>query len=338
MNFFIFKDKALSKGIYCNGGKISDLTLDKIPLTDEVLFVLPNEIIQYIYFEHELKNKKNIHASILNNQSTTRIDASKLEVIDTQKNIQDFFIIEENVRNRLKQTFSQFNRKISLTSDLLFFKEAFQANVKFEENIYLQQDDNFVKLSEQAYTLLDQSNQIKKITKNDFSKLKIKDFNFFEFNSFDIKSIFNIQNVRTPAIVGSVILLLIYAVGLFNINSNYVQIRSMETSLVNMYGEIYENENINNIESHIQNKLTQLNQLNESKVKKAANLIQLISQNTDILEAKFNRDKLIIKCRFNNDAEESIFINQQNRLNNNFLITETQTNQLGRITTIEYEI
>ena len=238
----------------------------------------------------------------------------------------------------MKQTFSQFNRKISLTSDLLFFKEAFQANVKFEENIYLQQDNNFVKLSEQAYTLLDQSNQIQKITNNDFSKLKIKDFNFFEFNSFDIKSIFNIQNVRTPAIVGSVLLLLIYAVGLLNINSNYVQIRSMETSLMSMYEELYENENITNIESHIQNKLTQLNQLNESKVKKAANLIQLISQNTDILEAKFNRDKLIIKCRFNNDAEESIFINQQNRLNNNFLITETQTNQLGRITTIEYEI
>jgi hypothetical protein len=48
--------------------------------------------------------------------------------------------------------------------------------------------------------------------------------------------------------------------------------------------------------------------------------------------------RLTIKCLFKNDAEESIFINQQNRLNYSVSIKDSELNPLGKITTINYDL
>ena len=50
------------------------------------------------------------------------------------------------------------------------------------------------------------------------------------------------------------------------------------------------------------------------------------------------QDKLLITCLFKNDAEESIFINQQSRLNYDLIIIESKSTQLGKITKISYEL
>ena len=64
----------------------------------------------------------------------------------------------------------------------------------------------------------------------------------------------------------------------------------------------------------------------------------MASQSADIIEANYSNKLLTIKCLFTNDAEESIFINQQNRLNYSISIKDTESNQLGQITTIEYDL
>ena len=50
------------------------------------------------------------------------------------------------------------------------------------------------------------------------------------------------------------------------------------------------------------------------------------------------QEKILITCLFKNDAEESIFINQQNRLNYDLNIIESKPTQLGKITKISYEL
>ena len=71
---------------------------------------------------------------------------------------------------------------------------------------------------------------------------------------------------------------------------------------------------------------------------KTINLLKSLSESLNILEVNYSETGFQIKCLFNNDAEESIFVNQQNRLNYNLEIVDSKTTQLGKITTISYEL
>ena len=56
------------------------------------------------------------------------------------------------------------------------------------------------------------------------------------------------------------------------------------------------------------------------------------------MEADFSQNDLQIKFLFKNDAEESIFMNQQNRLNYDFKVVDSRVTQIGKITTVSYEL
>ena len=337
MNLFIFKDINLTEGIFCQGNKVSNKLLSDLPNSTDTLFVLPNELLQHVYFEHNLKNRENIHAKIINDLSSLRFKSSNLEVFDAKNNGFNYFVIEEGTRKLLKNTFSKFNQKICITSDLLFFKESFDKDIQFENFIYLNKTTEPVKLSLKSFELLDSTTlNIKNIVNQDLKKLKTDQLNFYEFNAFNIKSLFDFSNMKNPLIVASVLLITIYGVGLANINSNYAQINKMNETLASIYGSIYPNESITNITTDIQNKLLTLNNDDKTQLTRTIEIISMVSQTTNIIDVYYSNDLLTIKCLFKNDAEESIFINQQNRLNYSVSIKDTESNQLGRITTIEY--
>ena len=69
MNVFIFDDLTLRNGVLISNGSLKKINLEKLTKPENMLFVLPNELIQYKEFQHNLKNKQNIHASIINNSS-----------------------------------------------------------------------------------------------------------------------------------------------------------------------------------------------------------------------------------------------------------------------------
>ena len=135
MNLYIFKDSILTDGIYCAGNKFSNKSISEIPSSEQTLFVLPNELLEHVFFDHDLKNKKNIHAKIINDLSSLKLQSIDLEVLDTKNGNQDYFVIEEGTKKLLKTSFSRFNQKINITSDLLFLKEAFDGEVEFEDNL-----------------------------------------------------------------------------------------------------------------------------------------------------------------------------------------------------------
>jgi hypothetical protein len=337
MNLFIFKDINLTDGIFCQGNKVSNKLLSDLPNSTDTLFVLPNELLQHVYFEHNLKNRENIHAKIINDLSSLKFKSSNLEVLDAKNNGFNYFVIEEGTRKLLKNTFSKFNQKICITSDLLFFKESFDKDIQFENFIYLNKTTEPVKLSLKSFELLDSTTlNIKNIVNQDLKKLKTDNLNFYEFNAFNIKSLFDFSNMKNPLIVASVLLITIYGAGLANINSNYAQINKMNETLASIYGSIYPNESITNITTDIQNKLLTLNNADKTQLTRTIEIISMVSQTTNIIDVYYSNDLLTIKCLFKNDAEESIFINQQNRLNFSVSIKDTESNQLGRITTIEY--
>ena len=81
-----------------------------------------------------------------------------------------------------------------------------------------------------------------------------------------------------------------------------------------------------------------LNNKNNEQFISFVETIKKLSETLNIIEAEFTQDKLLITCLFNNDAEESIFLNQQNRLNYELNIIESRSSQLGKITKISYEL
>tara|TARA_B100000035_G_scaffold85177_1_gene71594 strand:- start:4150 stop:5169 length:1020 start_codon:yes stop_codon:yes gene_type:complete len=339
MNLYIFKDINLTEGIFCQGNKVFNKLISDIPNSTDILFVLPNELLQHVYFEHNLKNKGNIHAKIINDLSSLKFKSSNLEVLDAKNDGFNYFVIEEGTRKLLKNTFSKFNQKVCITSDLLFFKESFNEDIQFENFIYLNKTTEPVKLSLKSFELLDSTTlSIKNITNQDLKKLNTEQLNFYEFNAFSIKSLFNFSNMKNPLIVASVLLIAIYGAALANINSNYAQVNKMNETLASIYSSIYPNESITNITTDIQNKLLTLNNADKTQLTTTIEIISMVSQTTNIIDVYYSNELLTIKCLFKNDAEESIFINQQNRLNYSVSIKDTESNQLGRITTIEYDL
>ena len=337
MKIFFFKDHQLENGVYIDGSNSSEISILELTQAENILFVLPNEILQYTYFEHELKNQNNIHASILNNLAKLRINSLNLEVLNCNTTY-DFFVIEEGVKQRLKQVFSNFNQKVFITSDLLFFKETFSSNVEYDENVYLDQDNELVKLSLASFNLLNSPTKITKILNKDLLKISNKDFIHHTLNIFDIKNIFSGINTRTPAIASVLLFLSIYVLGVLNINYNYSQIKEMDKTLTSLYSSIYPEDEFSNVDNIINKKLSALKIMEKSSLQKSTEVITYVSQSANIIGTSYSNNLLTIKCLFKNDAEESIFINQQKRLDLIFSIKETETNQLGRVTTLEYEL
>jgi hypothetical protein len=337
MKIFFFKDNQLENGVYIDGSNSSEISILELTQAENILFVLPNEILQYTYFEHELKNQKNIHASIINNLAKLRINSLNLEVLNCNA-AYDFFVIEEGVKQRLKQVFSNFNQKVFITSDLLFFKETFSSNVEYDENVYLDQDNELVKLSLASFNLLNSPTKITKILNKDLLKISNKHFIHHTLNIFDLKNIFSGINTRTPVIASVLLLLSIYVLGVLNINYNYSQIKEMDKTLTSLYSSIYPEDEFSNVDKIINKKLSALRIMEKSSLQKSTEVITYVSQSANIIGTSYSNNLLTIKCLFKNDAEESIFINQQKRLDLIFSIKETETNQLGRVTTLEYEL
>ena len=337
MKIFFFKDHQLENGVYIDGSNSSEISILELTQAENILFVLPNEILQYTYFEHELKNQNNIHASIINNLAKLRINSLNLEVLNCNA-AYDFFVIEEGVKQRLKQVFSNFNQKVFITSDLLFFKETFSSNVEYDENVYLDQDNELVKLSLASFNLLNSPTKITKILNKDLLKISNKHFIHHTLNIFDLKNIFSGINTRTPVIASVLLLLSIYVLGVLNINYNYSQIKEMDKTLTSLYSSIYPEDEFSNVDNIINKKLSALKIMEKSSLQKSTEVITYVSQSANIIGTSYSNNLLTIKCLFKNDAEESIFINQQKRLDLIFSIKETETNQLGRVTTLEYEL
>ena len=339
MNLYIFKDAHLIEGIYINGANASIKLISEIPDSPQTLFVLPNELLQYVCFEHDLKNKKNIHAKIINDVSVLKFSSTNLEVLETKKERSDYFVIGEAAKKLLKKTFSRFNHKILITSDSLFFNETFNENIKFGNNFYLTKNIDPVKLTEKSFNLLDSDEtKIQKITNKDLTNINLENLNFYELSTFDLQSLFDLSNIKKPLIILLSLFIVLYGAGLINIKSNYSQINNMNATLTSIYQNIYPNEEVSDISRDIQNKITVLNTEDKSDLKRSLEILSMVSQTTKIIEANYMDQRLTIKCLFKNDAEESIFINQQNRLNYSVSIKDSESNPLGKITTINYDL
>mgnify|MGYP001502718105 CR=1 FL=1 len=335
MNVFIFDDLTLRNGVLISNGSLKKINLEKLTKPENTLFVLPNELIQYKEFQHNLKNKQNIHASILNNSSSLNINEEDQLVLNTSSN-RDFFLTNKKYLENIKKVFSIYNTTISITSDLLFFKESFKRNSTYQNNVFLTDSEEIVKLSTKSFNLLEDDIKVKKVTDLDLKKLKNINFASYKLNTFNVSSFLKVKNLVKPLLAALVVIFTIYITALFNIYSNYAQIEKMSVTLETIYSDIYPSENITDIYQQIDSKLNSLNNDQITNLSRTVNLLRQLSETVNIIKVEYMQDKLLITCLFNNDAEESIFLNQQSRLNYELNIIESRPTQVGKITKISY--
>ena len=337
MNVFIFNNLNLDNGIFISDKSFKKININELSTTENTLFVVPNELLQFIEFKHDLKNNQNIHASILNSMSTLNNDAEDSVVLNSS-NKYNFFISNKSNQETIKKLFSHFNTRISITSDLLFFKEVIKQNCSYQNNVYLIESEEAVKLSTKSFNLLDDAIKIKSLTDLDLKNIKDTNYTIYQLNTFNLYSIFNFKNSLKPALGVLFLVFTLYVTAIININSNYSQINKMNTTLQSIYSSIYPAENITDIYQQIDIKLNNLNNAEATDLSKTINLLKNLSESINIVEAEFSQGDLQIKCLFKNDAEESIFVNQQNRLNFDFTIVNSKVTQIGKITTFSYEL
>ena len=337
MNIFIFDNLNLNSGVFIHDDLIKKINFDELTSPENILFVLPNEIFQYIEFKHDLKNNQNIHASILNNLSTLNIDSEDLLVLNTSQKF-NFFTLNKNNQEQINSVFKNFNSTIHVTSDLLFFKEVFKQNCTYLKNVYLIDTEEAVKLTMKSFDLLDDTNTLKSISNSDLKGIEEVNFTSYQLNTFSISSIFNLKKSMKPMLLGLIVIFSFYLAAFLNINSNYSQMNEISTTLESIYSEIYPSEDITDIHQQIDLKHNNLNNEGLSDLSKTIDLIKNLSESIDIIQAEYTKDFLQIKCVFKNDAEESIFINQQNRLNYNFKVINSSSTDFGKITTLSYEL
>lgn len=343
MKIFIFSNTSLDSGYLISGEKNKVVELSTLRDCDDVLFVLPNEFLSYIKHTAELKNKKNLHASIINSINTIEIEnQSELEVLECNNSNDDFFIIAKNKLEKLKDRFKHIDSKIKITSDLLFFREIFKTNIGFNESIFYEEGDSLVKLTKKAFGLLDKADEkISYKTIDDLNSEIGEAVTFHEFDSLNIQNIFNFNASKKFIYAGISLVVLLNLIGLFNISSNWGQIKKMNQTLSELYLSIYPNEKIDSIETQIIEKINSLQNQSNSTTAQITELILNISKTTKIIEITYKndlKDSLNIKCLFKNEAEEELFIAQQQRINKKVSVISRTNSKDFLLTEFNYEL
>ena len=343
MKIFIFSNNSLDSGYLISGERNKVVELSTLRDCNDVLFVLPNEFLSYIKHTAELKNKKNLHASIINSINTIEIEnQSELEVLECNNSNDNFFIIAKNKLEKLKDRFKHIDSKIKITSDLLFFREIFKTNIGFNESIFYEEGDSLVKLTKKAFGLLDKADEKISYKTIDDLNLEIGEaVTFHEFDSLNIQNIFNFNASKKFIYAGISLVVLLNLIGLFNISSNWNQIKKMNQTLSELYLSIYPDEQIDSIETQIIEKINSLQNQSNSTTAQITELILNISKTTKIIEINYKsdlKDSLNIKCLFKNEAEEELFIAQQQRINKKVSVISRTNNQDFLLTEFNYEL
>ena len=341
MKIFLFIDQSLESGHLINEDKNKKIKLDELKDLNDILFVLPNETLTFVKHDANLKNTKNLHASIINSVNVINFDErSDLKVLGSS-NSQNFFTIKKDYLNFFKEKYKNAETKIKLTSDLLFFKEIFNTDISFNKSIFYKEGEGVIKLTEQAFSLLEQTNlEIAPKSLNDIKVDDDKKITFHEFDLFNFQNIFGFSVIKKWIYAGLSLIVLLNLIGLFNIMSNWNQIKKMDDMLAELYVSIYPEEDVISLEEQVEEKF---NAPAERKLPsfKISQLTLDIASTEQIIELSFNEEQgqyLFIKCIFKNLSEEQIFIENQQINNLTVSVVDRVDSKDLVITQFKYEL
>ena len=129
--------------------------------------------------------------------------------------------------------------------------------------------------------------------------------------------------------------------GLINITSNNNQINSMNNTIEKIYNEIYPADSSTNIQASIANKLLELNSSQASTFTQIKQLISNIPASVNVVDVYMDLNEsqsIQITYLFENEVDESLFINNLQRSNIKNTIESREELQGFTKTSITYEL
>ena len=129
--------------------------------------------------------------------------------------------------------------------------------------------------------------------------------------------------------------------GLINVTSNNNQINSMNNTIEKIYNEIYPDDSSTNIQESIANKLLELNSSQASTFTQIKQLISNIPASVNVVDVYMDLNEsqsIQITYLFENEVDESLFINNLQRSNIKNTIESREELQGFTKTSITYEL
>ena len=339
MTYIFFTDTSLSKCVSITNQKAKYTDFSNINLKDDIHVILPNEILMLVSNDNEMTNKSNIQASIINTIATNSLkDTENLKILETSNSHLYHVISAENLL-QLKQIFSAFDGNLKISSDLSYFKNL-NTNVEFEGACYVYDEGKPIKLLNSSYQLLENDKELKKLKLADLT-FNPSDMATSELNTLNLVEVVSLKNTKKYlyALVGIVVILNI--AGLINVTSNNNQINSMNNTIEKIYNEIYPDDSSTNIQASIANKLLELNSSQASTFTQIKQLISNIPASVNVVDVYMDLNEsqsIQITYLFENEVDESLFINNLQRSNIKNTIESREELQGFTKTSITYEL
>ena len=339
MIYIFFTDTSLSKCVSITNQKAKYTDFSKINLKDDIHVILPNEILTLVNKDNQMTNRSNIEASIINEIATSSLKSTEnLKILKTSDSHLYHVISAENLI-KIKQKFSAFGGNLKISSDLSYFQNL-NTNIEFEGACYVYDEDKPVKLLKTSFRLLENNKELKKLKLSDLS-YNLTSIATSELNTLNLIEEVSPKNIKNYlyAFVGIVVMLNI--IGLFNVISNNSQIKEMNKTIEKIYLEIYPNEDATNIQENISNKLLELNEYQTFSVTQIKQLINNTPDYVNVIDARMDLKKsksIIVTYLFDNEVNESIFINNLKQSNTNLTIKSRDEQDGFTRTTISYEL
>ena len=129
--------------------------------------------------------------------------------------------------------------------------------------------------------------------------------------------------------------------GLINITSNNNQINSMNNTIEKIYNEIYPDDSSTNIQASIANKLLELNSSQASTFTQIKQFISNIPASVNVVDVYMDLNEsqsIQITYLFENEVDESLFINNLQLSNIKNAIESREELQGYTKTSITYEL
>ena len=339
MTYIFFTDTSLSKCVSITNQKAKYTDFSNINLKNDIHVILPNEILMLVSNNNEMTNKSNIQASIINTIATNSLkDTENLKILETSDSLLYHVISAENLL-KLKQIFSAFDGNLKISSDLSYFINL-NTNIEFEGACYVYDEDKPIKLLRSSFQLLENNKELKKLQLSDLT-FDPSDIATSDLNTLNLVEVFSPKNTKKYlyALVGIVVMLNI--AGLINITSNVNQINTMNNTIEKIYNEIYPDNSSTNIQTSIANKLLELNSSQASIFTQIKRLISNIPATVNVVNVYMDLNEsqsIQITYLFENEVDESLFINNLQRSNIKNTIENREELQGFTKTSITYEL
>ena len=268
MKIFIFKDNNLDEGVLYSDNKTSSSKLSEIINTDDVAFVLPNEMLGHRYFSNVNLNIKEIKAAIINDEITNpgRLGGQLNVLGPVDKH--NFYVITDENKRLIQNKLSRFGSSFNIISDAFLFVTTMKKNCQYNDSIYLEEDGTIYKFNKKMLPILNESI-------SNFSEKCLKDVHeniFYKYEHFNFSTTLSFSANKLAYYSFALSILSLNFLGFINLQMTNSKISEVEQSKQQIFSAYFPNSEFEFADDYL---LTLKNNYINSPTKTIANLANI---------------------------------------------------------------